>query len=234
MPEAVFTIGHSTHTTARFLELLKQHGISAVGDVRSEPFSRRNPQFSRERFKKDLEAAGIVYVFLGDELGARTQDSSCYEDGRVQYQLLARTASFQHGLARVQHGMKTYRLALMCAEKEPLECHRTILVSRYLAGLGIPVLHIHADGTLESHDDALDRLARQLSVAESDMFRSRDDQLADAYRMQESRIAYRPTTSSKRNGTRRRLPKRLTSQFSQFRLYCFRFPPVSRIFGCDF
>jgi len=100
------------------------------------------------------------------------------------------TESFRQGLDRVQEGMKKYRLALLCAEKEPLECHRTILVARFLSARGIAVQHILADGRLESQADILNRLMRQLDLSESDMFRSAEDLQSDAYRIQESRIAY--------------------------------------------
>lgn len=190
MQEAVFTIGHSTHPQERFIALLHQHGITALCDVRSKPYSRVNPQFNREELRQSLRACGIVYVFLGKELGARSEDPACYVQGRVQYDRLAHTELFRYGLERVQEGMKKYRLALMCAEKEPLECHRTILVARHLAALGLDVRHIHADGRLESHADALSRLARMLNLPEHDMFRSREELLEDAYRRQEERIAY--------------------------------------------
>lgn len=168
----VYTIGHSTHSEERFIHLLRQHGITALCDVRSMPYSRANPQFNREDLKKHLRAAGIVYVFLGKELGARSEDPTCYDGGKVQYDRLARTALFREGLDRVLEGMKKYRLALMCAEKEPLECHRTVLIARHLAKLGLNVKHIHADGTLETHADALSRLMQQLHLREDDMFRS--------------------------------------------------------------
>jgi uncharacterized protein (DUF488 family) len=87
-------------------------------------------------------------------------------------------------------GMNKYRLALMCAEKDPLDCHRAILVARYVFALGVSVQHIHADGALESHPQVLDRLLRQLDLPEKDIFRSRDDVLLDAYKLQEARIAY--------------------------------------------
>jgi uncharacterized protein (DUF488 family) len=190
MRQTVFTIGHSTHTLQRFIALLKLHDITALADVRSKPYSRTNPQFDREDLKKQLREVGITYVFLGKELGARSEDPSCYDHGRVQYGRLALTELFRKGLDRVQEGMKKYRLALMCAVKEPLECHRTVLVARHLAALGIPVQHILADGRLESQADLLDRLMRQLGLPESDMFRSHEDVLSDAYRIQESRIAY--------------------------------------------
>ena len=128
----VFTVGHSTHALDDFLALLLRHGITAIADVRSSPYSRMNPQFNRETLHAALKGAGIAYVFLGAELGARSRDPDCYEDGKVQYDRLARTAAFQRGLARVQQGAAQYRLALMCAEKEPLDCHRTILVARHL------------------------------------------------------------------------------------------------------
>jgi uncharacterized protein (DUF488 family) len=190
MSQIVFTIGHSTHTLERLIALLRLHGITAVGDVRSRPYSRTNPQFNRESLKNQLRTVGITYVFLGKELGARSEDASCYENGRVQYGRIALTDLFRQGLDRVQEGMKRYCLALMCAEKEPLECHRTILVARHLSARGVVVQHILASGRLESQTETLVRLMRQLDLPESDMFRSQEDVQSDAYRIQESRIAY--------------------------------------------
>ena len=125
-------------------------------------------------------------------MGARSDDPACYEGGKVQYDRLARTDLFQQGLARIQDGMsKGFRIALMCAEKEPLECHRTILVARHLAALGIDVQHIDENGNLESHNDALRRLAQMVDVPEQDIFhRSPEELQDDAYRRQENRIAY--------------------------------------------
>ena len=190
MSDCVFTIGHSTHELERFLELLRLHEITAVGDVRSNPYSRMNPQYNREPLKAVLTAAGVAYVFLGRELGARSEDPACYQAGKVQYDRLARTPLFRAGLERVREGMSHHRLALMCAEKEPLECHRGILVSRHLDAAGIPVQHILADGSLESHTDAMQRLRDQLKLPESDLFRTPEEVLEDAYRLQGERIAY--------------------------------------------
>lgn len=190
MRESLFTIGHSTHSLKRFISLLKQQGVTALCDVRSTPYSRFNTQFNREGLKNELKAVGIAYVFLGKELGARSDDPCCYEHGKVQYDRLANTALFRDGLNRVQEGMKKYRIALMCAEREPLECHRTILVSRHLANLDIEVQHIHADGTLESHKSATKRLLRLHNLHEKEMFRSEEELLVTAYKLQEDRIAY--------------------------------------------
>jgi len=149
-----------------------------------------NPQFNRETLKNDLFKEGIAYVFLGFELGARSEDQSCYDHGKVQYDRLAETKLFSQGIKRVQEGTNQYRVALMCAEKEPLECHRTILVSRYLEARGLIVQHILSDGDLENHSDTLSRLIRQLKLPEQDMFLSKEDVIMDAYRIQGEHIAY--------------------------------------------
>jgi uncharacterized protein (DUF488 family) len=187
---SVYTIGHSTHTAEAFLALLRQHQVEAVADVRSSPFSRFNPQFNRQELEQSLKANGIRYVFLGKELGARSDDRSCYLDGRVQYARLAQTPLFQNGLDRVLQGAARYRLALMCAEKEPLECHRTLLVARALVARGQPVLHIHADGHLETQEAAMERLLRMMGVPDEDLFLSKEELLAKALARQEEQLAY--------------------------------------------
>lgn len=186
----VLTIGHSTYTVARLVELLRRHDVTAVADVRSQPYSRMNPQFNREGLRSDLKAAGIYYVFMGRELGARTEDRSCYVDGKVQYDLLARTALFQEGLDRVEQGSAKHRIALMCAEKEPLACHRTILICRHLVSRGLGVQHILENGGLENHETSMTRLLSELGIAEHDLFRSREDIVREAYARRGEQIAY--------------------------------------------
>ena len=154
----VLTIGHSAYALVAFVALLQQHQVTAVADVRSAPYSRFNPQFNREPFAEALEAERIRYVYLGRELGGRSDDPSCYENGRISYARLARTERFRNGIARLMRGMSTYRIALVCAEKEPLDCHRTLLVARALCKQGVDVAHIHAGGAVEPHDEAMNRL----------------------------------------------------------------------------
>jgi uncharacterized protein (DUF488 family) len=190
MSDVVFTIGHSVHSIDRFIALLSQHGITALGDIRSRPYSRMNPQFNRENLKQALKENGIAYIFLGQELGAKSNDASCYRSGKLQYDRLAQTDLFRQGIERVRVGMQGYRLALMCAEKEPLDCHRTILIARCLEALQIKVEHILEDGSLESQKNALRRLLALLKLPEQDLFRSREDMIEEAYRIQGERIAY--------------------------------------------
>jgi uncharacterized protein (DUF488 family) len=186
----IYTIGHSTHPIERFVELLQIHGVQAVADVRSQPYSRFNPQFRREALRAALEAAGIDYLFLGRELGARSEDPACYVDGKVNYERLARTALFEEGLRRAATAAFERRVALMCAERDPLTCHRTILVCRALADRGFAAQHIREDGRLESGNAALARLLVETGLDDSDLFRDRGALIAEAYRRRGEQIAY--------------------------------------------
>ncbi len=187
----IYTIGHSVHSVETFLALLAKTGISAIADVRSVPFSRRQPQFTQHALRERLASGRLSYVFLGSELGGRGADDSMYDkQGRVQYRRIAESAGFREGLRRVRSGSARMRVALMCAESEPLECHRGILISRLLVAQGASVVHIHADGHLETHIDAECRLLRVMGLHEPDLFRTHEEMLADAYERQEARIAY--------------------------------------------
>jgi uncharacterized protein (DUF488 family) len=190
MSVTVFSIGHSTHEIGRLIELLRLHGIEMVADVRSKPFSRRQPQFNRERVAESLQEAGIAYEFLGRELGGRPEDSTCYLEGRVSYERLARTALFQSGLDKVMEAAGKKRVALMCAEKDPAGCHRAILVGRHLHARGAQIAHILSDGGLESQEELLARLRRILKL-KPDMFVAESDLDAEAYRLQGGRMGYK-------------------------------------------
>src|SRR5437773_3765785 len=189
--QPVFTIGHSNLAFARFAALLRQHGIQAVADVRSSPYSQYNPQFSRESLQRDLREQGVSYVFLGEELGARRSEPECYVNGRADYSLIAETPAFKRGLDRIAQGAAKMRVAMMCAEKDPLDCHRCVLVSPRLRDREIEVWHIFSDGSLESQAQAERRLAQLFDLPERELFRSTDEILAEAYRLQGTRIAYR-------------------------------------------
>jgi uncharacterized protein (DUF488 family) len=189
-PHTVFTVGHSTHSVPGFLGLLQKHGITAVADVRSVPVSRFTPQFNRYAVERSLSEVGIKYVFLGKELGARTEDLSCYVDGRVRYDLLARTPEFASGVDRLRKGSQSERIAVMCTEQEPLDCHRCVLVARALEGNGIAVEHIHSDGHAEDHASAMRRLMVNFGLDQEDLFRTSVERLQEALDRQEQRIAY--------------------------------------------
>ncbi len=186
----IFTIGHSTHPIEVFIALLHRHGITAVGDVRSHPYSRYVPQYSREPLKAALIRVGIEYIFLGRELGARSENPACYKQGKVQYDCLAKQPQFAEGIRRISEGMQRYRIALMCAEKDPLECHRALLVARTLHEAGLKVTHIHGNGSLEGHGTLESRLLSLFKLPEGDMFKQRDEFVSEAYEIQSERVAY--------------------------------------------
>jgi uncharacterized protein (DUF488 family) len=155
----LLTIGHSNHSIEAFILLLEQHGITAVADVRSHPFSRYLPHFNKSEITAFLSAVGIQYVFLGKELGARPEDLSCYDtSGKALYDRIAATPLFASGIQRLLKGAANYKISLMCAEKDPITCHRTILVCHKLKEFNLQINHILSDGSLESHQDVEARL----------------------------------------------------------------------------
>jgi uncharacterized protein (DUF488 family) len=187
----LFTIGHSNHDWSTFLRLLQQHEVTAVADVRSQPTSRM-PHFRRNILEQRLRESGIEYVFLGRELGARRDEPECYADDCAVYERIAGLPLFRRGVERILDGSMRHRIALMCAEREPLDCHRTILICRRLCDAPLPIQHILADGTLEPHADTEQRLLRRSrSRSLLDPERSHADLLTRAYEQRGSEIAYR-------------------------------------------
>ena len=185
----IYTVGHSNHALEHFLTLLKRHGIGLLADVRSTPYSRFNPQFRKDELAASLDASGIGYLFLGQELGARSKDRACYDDtGRVSYRKLAGTELFRRGLERLLTAARGCTTAIMCAEKDPLDCHRTILVAREIEASGESVAHILPSGEIESHEAVMARLRARLNLTEGDLFGG--DVNEQAYDMRGREIAY--------------------------------------------
>lgn len=159
----LFTIGYSNHTLDEFVGLLLGHGINVVADVRSQPYGRVS-DFGREALSAALKLKGIEYVFLGRELGARRPEKDCYVNGQASYDKVAELPAFRAGIARLASGAAKYKIALMCAEKDPIDCHRTVLVCRHLRKLGIGIQHILADGSLEEHEQTERRLVERADM----------------------------------------------------------------------
>jgi uncharacterized protein (DUF488 family) len=161
----IFTIGHSNHSLDAFMGLLKRHGVTAIADVRSQPFSRRNPHFNREELEPALKQDGIVYVFLGDQLGGRPGQPSLYDaDGRVDYQRVRTQDFFERGLERLDNARRKYTVALLCSEENPLDCHRGLMIAPALSERGIATAHIRGDGALETAAQLEQRLLDETGV----------------------------------------------------------------------
>src|ERR1700681_915823 len=175
------TIGHSNHPLERFIDLLKAGGVTLLVDVRSMPYSRRFPQFGKERLARSLAEAGIVYLHEGAALGGKPE-------GGANYDALAERPAFKDALGRLIERAQGTTLCLMCAEKEPLDCHRTVLVSRRLAERGVAVGHLLADGGMRPHRDVEEALLVKNGgpdLFEADLLKDRAARLARAWQARE-------------------------------------------------
>ena len=195
----LYTIGHSNHTIKYFIDLLKRYKIGIVVDVRSVPYSRYCSQFDKKILSAALKTVNIQYVFLGKELGARPDDPACYEGGCVNFKWIARRKEFKNGVQRFLASIGKYYVALMCTEKEPLECHRTILICRNLKEYNLCIKHILEDGKIEDHHDTERRLVKMLKI-EPTLFepeKTESDLIEQAYNQQSQNISHRSEEPSK-------------------------------------
>ncbi len=186
----LLTIGHSTLEIDAFIALLIENGVTAVADVRSSPYSRHSPQFNTDSLRRALFAHQIQYVFLGQELGARRSEPECYVDDVAKYELIASTDAFARGIHRLRSGLTSHRITLLCAEKDPLTCHRMILVCRHLRD-DVAITHIIDPGECETQEHAEARLLKLVGLPDRDLFRSKGELLDEAYSKQGHQIAYR-------------------------------------------
>ena len=193
----LFSIGHSNIPAERFIGLLRHSGVSAIADVRSTPFSHRFPWFSGKNLAVMLAQHGMAYLAYGEALGGRPRDAALYRDGVADYEAMARQRDFQIALDRLTGEGVRHRVCLMCAEREPLDCHRCLLVARSLAERGLTIGHILHDGTVESHTATEQRLLA-LTGASDDLFvTGQGERLAAAYRRRARAVAYRAAAGAK-------------------------------------
>jgi uncharacterized protein (DUF488 family) len=172
---AVYTLGYGARSLDDFLALLRRFDIACLVDVRTSPYSRHRPEFSKQPLDTALKTAGIRYVFQGDSLGGRPDDPDCYTDGRVDYNRLAEKESYQNGLERVVKAVgQGMRVALMCSEGRPEDCHRSKLIGVSLAARGIEVIHLDEADTPQSQEAILARITGgQLDLFGQPFFTSR-------------------------------------------------------------
>jgi len=199
--KALFSIGHSNHEWPALLRLLQGAGVTALADVRSVPYSRRLPHVSRPELERALGEHGIAYVYLGHQLGGRPDGPELYDaDGRADYERIRQTMPFQEGLLRLRHGLERYAIAMFCAEEDPLHCHRGLMIAPAMHEAGIATQHIRGDGRIETTAEMEARLLEETRVGEGmldGLFAAhitpaeRRELLADAYRKQAKRAAFR-------------------------------------------
>ncbi len=196
--EEVYTVGHSNHEFAYFLELLQYQNIDCLIDVRSTPMSGYSPQYNQQPLKHQLEMHEIRYLHFKEEFGARHEhDHVLNEDGQVNFELVRKTDEFQSGVSRLVQGLeKGYRIALMCSEGNPLDCHRFSMISVYLEELGYAVQHILKDKRMKTHQELEQELLNQYkkklpvpSLFEPDV--NEDDRLKAAYELHNKDIGWK-------------------------------------------
>jgi uncharacterized protein (DUF488 family) len=204
----LYSIGHSSQSLEDFLNLLAVHGVNCVIDVRSVPASKYSPQFNQESLKYFLKSHDVQYLHFGDEFGARRTD--CLDENeQVDFEKAVETPLFKKGVERVMKGLeKGFRIAFMCSEADPLECHRFSLVSRYFYERGIDVQHILKDASLVSQPNLEKEMiasflhSRKYHLSEVDyLFGSytEEEQRKDAYRLKNKEIGYKPKLQEEEN-----------------------------------
>jgi uncharacterized protein (DUF488 family) len=187
----LFSIGHSSLPAARFLAMLRAAGANAIADVRSMPVSRFQPWFSRKNLEVLLAQEGLSYLPYGDTLGGRPGNAALYRDGIADYAAMARQPEFEAGLQRLCADAVRGRVCMMCAERDPLDCHRCLLIARAVAARGLTVGHILFDGTVEPQPETERRLLG-LDGDTADLFvTGQSERLAAAYRRRARAVAYR-------------------------------------------
>ncbi|TVQ46661.1 MAG: DUF488 domain-containing protein [Gloeocapsa sp. DLM2.Bin57] len=192
----IYTIGHSNLSLAEFLNLLKQHHIRAIADVRSHPYSRYLPHFSQKPLQEQLLQHQINYVFLGKQLGARPTNSDCYVNGKAVYSQIAKTTEFKQGIQELLTLAATNKTAIMCSEKDPINCHRAILICQHLKSYNLEIVHILSNGNLENHQDFESRLLEHTKLVKNSLQLSlfdhfQEELLQKAYQNQGEKIAYK-------------------------------------------
>jgi uncharacterized protein (DUF488 family) len=195
----IYTVGHSTHPLEVFLELLKAYSINCLIDVRSIAASSYNPQYNKEPLTNFLKANGIIYMHFAEEFGARHTDPDLLDDeGKVNFELVRKSWNFKNGVERLWQGIdKGYKIALMCSEGEPFDCHRFSMISIALEKDGFEVQHILKDKSIRTNGQLESQLLKKYEkkIPQPDMFQPNvtlDDQLKAAYRLRNKEIAFSP------------------------------------------
>lgn len=192
----LYTIGYSGFTINEFIDVLTKHGINAIADVRSVPYSKFKPEYNSGKLKTKLNNSGIEYAFLGDLCGARIDAQECYRNGKADYDLIAKHPKFQEGIKRIKRGLEKYRIALLCAEKDPVSCHRLILICRHLRADDIKIFHIIDFKSVLTQGECEARLLKLFKLDQPELFRDVNDQITEAYARQAEKIAYVAETAA--------------------------------------
>lgn len=203
----IFTIGHSNHSIEDFTAFLRKHGINCVVDVRSNPRSKYLPHFDKTALKDKLGEGKIQYIHFGEEFGARRSEAELYDvEDIVDFRKVRSSPKFKQGIERLREGIgKNFTIALMCAEADPLDCHRFAMVSYQLAREDFCVKHILKDGEIKTNDDLENELVdayranyKETPLLQNVMQNSDENDLEEAYLLKNKEIGFSPAKEEKR------------------------------------
>ena len=194
----LYTIGYTAFSLDDFIKILQKKNIKAVIDVRSSPYSSRYSQYNRPIIEDTLKKNNIYYLFFGDVLGARPQNYSLYSDNIADFSKISKTKDFIDGCERINSGLKKMSICLMCAEKDPMTCHRSILISNRFRHIypEIEIKHILESGIIEKQDHLDRRIMDKYDLLQENFFKSYNERRDEAYKKQEREIAYHISFSS--------------------------------------
>lgn len=172
----IYTIGYGARALDEFIAAIKAYDIAYVLDVRTAPYSRFKPEFSKSQIERALYQHGIHYLFMGDTLGGKPDDPDCYVDGKVAYERVKQKDFYRQGIGRVQKALEQgRRVMLMCSEGKPELCHRSKLIGETLTEIGILLYHIDENDEPKTQAEVIDRITGgQLSLFGEHVFTSRN------------------------------------------------------------
>lgn len=197
----IYTIGHSNYSIERFIKMLKYHEINCVVDIRGTPYSKYNIQFNKETIRKTLIDNGFIYIYMGKEFAVQRNDRSSYtKEGYADFEKVIYDSDFIHGVERLKLGCeKGYKIALMGAMQDPINCHRAVLVGRALVEKGFTIKHILHENTLASQKDMEDRILEKYFSSRNQVTidsllgkePSKGELIKEAYKKSNREIGYR-------------------------------------------
>lgn len=198
---SIYTIGYSAFLINEFIDTIKRYNVSCVIDVRSSPFSNYYSDYNKDVFKNTLKQHNILYRNYVNEFGARQTNPIFYSGDIVDFDKFIKSSQFLEGISKVKKGIELgYNFVLMCAEKDPIKCHRSIMLGKGFSNNGFDVKHIISKSELESQKELEERL---LEIYHKDRFQltlfgekqSDSELLADAYKKQNLAIGYNRNTN---------------------------------------
>lgn len=198
MDKKIYTIGYTTFDIDNFIKELKEHKITCLVDVRSSPRSSYYKDFNSDVLESRLKNEGILYRNYAFEFGARQEDKSLYPNGYLDFEIFSKTDNFKQGVKKLENGIKLNQtFALMCAEKDPYNCHRCIMVSRFLQDYEFEIVHIVGHNQVVSQKDIETRLMNEYYPKRNQYSLFSEDNLSDeecllcAYRKRNKDIGFK-------------------------------------------